>query len=351
LGSTKRERQFDRTLRYIEEAGARFVFPTAGPPCFLDEELWGFNDIFGDESNIFPDQTVYLDWLSSQGHDEGRLLLPGTVAALDEPGCPVMHPYDPSTIYGSLESKTGYLRDMQARRQPEVTAAKAGWAHPEIDILAAVTEWFTPLLQEADHLAGGIDGGVRFTCEDADRGDVDILIDFVDRSVRGYAGEKVRYRFRTRRTYVEQLIHEHEIDWVNSLFLSCRFSAHRIGPYNEFIYVFFKCLSEERLNYAEGWFAEQNEAEAAETIALDGWDLQRRCPHLKADLTRFGSIDGDVLTCQMHGWKWNLANGKCLTSVGHDIRSAPTGEPVPGEPIPPVHHDDHHGQHEMEEDG
>jgi UDP-MurNAc hydroxylase len=349
LGLTKRERQFDRTLRYITELGARFVFPTAGPPCFLDEELWGFNDIFGDESNIFPDQPVYLDWLSSQGRDEGRLLLPGTVAELDEPDCPVTHPYDPATIYGSLESKTAYLRSMQARRLPEVTAAKAGWAHPEIDILASVTEWFTPLLEEADHMAGGIDGGVRFTCEDADRGDVDILLDFVKREVRAYDGEKVRYRFRTRRAYVEQLIHEHQIDWVNSLFLSCRFSAQRIGPYNEFIYVFFKCLSEERLNYAEGWFAEQNEAEAAETITLAGWDVQRRCPHLKADLSRFGSIEGEVLTCQMHGWKWNLTNGKCLTSVGHDIRSAPAGEAVPGEPIPPVHHVDERGQHELED--
>src|SRR5690242_2094796 len=106
LGSSKRERQFDRTLRYIEEAGARFVFPTAGPPCFLDEELWGFNDIFGDESNIFPDQTVYLRWLEEHGHDEGRLLLPGTVARLDQAGCPVEHPYDPATIYASNETKT-----------------------------------------------------------------------------------------------------------------------------------------------------------------------------------------------------------------------------------------------------
>ena len=84
--------------------------------------------------------------------------------------------------------------------------------------------------------------------------------------MRAYDESKVRYRFRTRRAYVEQLIHEHEIDWVNSLFLSCRFSAQRIGPYNEFVYVFFKCLSEERLNYAEGWFLEQNEASANETI-------------------------------------------------------------------------------------
>jgi UDP-MurNAc hydroxylase len=344
LGTTKRERQFDRTLRYIEELGARFVFPTAGPPCFLDDELWGFNDIFGDESNIFPDQTVYLDWLRSKGHDEGRLLLPGTVAELAEPDCPLTHPYEPQTVFGD---KTTYLKRMQARRMPEVEAAKATWGHPEIDILAALAEWFTPLLVEADHIAGGIDGGVRLTCEDAERGDVDVLLDFVAREVRPYAGEKVRYRFRTRRAYVEKLIDEHEIDWVNSLFLSCRFSAHRIGPYNEFIYVFFKCLSEERLNYAEGWFAEQNEAEASETTTLDGWDVQRRCPHLKADLKRFGSVDGDVLTCQMHGWKWRLTDGKCLTSVGHPIRSAPAGQPVPA--AEPVVHRDHRGQHEMSE--
>jgi len=28
-----------------------------------------------------------------------------------------------------------------------------------------------------------------------------------------------------------------------------------------------------------------------------------------------------VLTCQMHGWKWRLSDGKCLTSVGHSLRS------------------------------
>jgi UDP-MurNAc hydroxylase len=347
MGRSKRERQFDRTLRYIEELGASYVFPTAGPPCFLDEELWGFNDIFGDESNIFPDQVVYLDWLRSKGHDEGRLLLPGTVATVDEPGCPVVHPYDPETIYASAQTKAAYLRSMQRRRIPEVEAARATWAHPEIDILGELQEWFTPLLAEADHIAGGIDGGVRLTCEDADRGDVDVLIDFADRSVREYSGEKVRYRFRTRRAYVEQLIAEHQIDWVNSLFLSCRFSAQRVGPYNEFVYVFFKCLSEERLNYAEGWFAEQNAAEASETITLGDWEVQRRCPHLKADLSRFGSIDDGVLTCQMHGWKWRLSDGKCLTSVGHDLRRAPAGQPVPG--ASPVVHEDHRGQHEMTE--
>jgi UDP-MurNAc hydroxylase len=336
LGLTKRERQFDRTLRYIEECRARYVFPIAGPPCFLDEELWAFNDMFGDESNIFPDQRVYLDWLAGKGHHEGRLLLPGSLAELGVDGCPVTHPISDAEVDALFTDKERYLRAYQARRMPEVERAKLTWAHPELDLLAELKSWFAPLLAEADHMAGGIDGGIRFTAADAERGDVDLLVDFVGREVREYAGEKVRYRFLTRRAYLERLVHEHETDWVNSLFLSCRFSAQRIGPYNEFVYTFFKCLSEERLNYAEGWFAEQNETEAAETITLDGWEVQRRCPHLKADLTRFGSVEGDVLTCQMHGWKWRLTDGKCLTSVGHDIRSTAAAQLPPDLPAAPV---------------
>ena len=51
----------------------------------------------------------------------------------------------------------------------------------------------------------------------------------------------------------------HEIDWVNSLFLSMRFSAKRRGQYNEYVFTFFKCLSAERMSYAEGWYAEKVE--------------------------------------------------------------------------------------------
>jgi UDP-MurNAc hydroxylase len=316
LGLAKRERQLDRSLRYIHEMGARFVFPTAGPPCFLDPLLFDLNDIHGDESNIFPDQQVYLDWLAGQGHDEARLLLPGTVADLADGT--VEHPVDPSTIF---DDKTAYLRDYQARQLPVIEAERATWAHPEIDVAEELTAWLTPLLAEADYLAAGIDGGVRLIGEDAVRGDVDLIVDFLAREVRPYNNEKVRYMWRTQRALLEHQVVRHEIDWSNSLFLSCRFTATRIGPYNEFVYTFFKCLTDERINYVEGWYVESDATTAAETIELDGWEVQRRCPHLKADLSRFGQVDDGVLTCQMHGWKWRLADGKCLTSVGPDLRS------------------------------
>src|SRR5207244_13107421 len=116
-----------------------------------------------------------------------------------------------------------------------------------------------------------------------------IAVDCPEKPVRWYADEKVRYRFRTDRAVVEHLLFIEEVDWVNSLFLSCRFSAPRIGQYNEFVYAFFKCLSEERIQYAEGWYDEHQRHTDAEDITLGDWRGQPRWPHLKADLSRVRS--------------------------------------------------------------
>ena len=323
FGKQKRARQFDRTLRYIDDLKASYVFPTAGPPCFLDPELWPINDIFGDEGNIFPDQWEFEKFMAAEGRDNSRLLIPGSVADLAADGCPVTHPVPDTEVERIFVEKESYLRAYQQRKLPALEAEKATWSHPEIDVFAELKKWFEPLMAEANRMSDGVGGPVRFTAEDASWGDVDLVIDFPNREVRLYDDEKVRYRFRTARGLVEHLIHVGEGDWVNSLFLSCRFTANRVGPYNEYVYTFFKCLSEERINYAEGWYAEQNTD--IEDTMLDGWVVQRRCPHLKADLSKFGAIEDGVLTCQMHGWKWRLEDGKCLTSVGHPIRSAPEG--------------------------
>jgi UDP-MurNAc hydroxylase len=325
FGKQKRDRQLDRTVRYIDDLKASWVFPIAGPPCFLDDELWRFNDIFGDEGNIFPDQQWFSDSYRELGRDNEVILLPGTVATVSATECRVDQPVP--DVREFFAAKPAYLERMRERKRPIIEAERATWPHPEIDVLAELKRRIEPLLEESVYLAKGVGGPVRFDLVRADGSLECIVVDFPGGQVRPYTDEKVRYRFRTERALVEHLIHIDEGDWVNSLFLSCRFSAARIGQYNEFIYAFFKCLSEERLQYAEGWYDEHQRSTDVEDITLEGWRLQRRCPHLKADLTRFGKVDGDVLTCQLHGWRFDLPSGRCLTSAGHEIRATPTLHP------------------------
>jgi UDP-MurNAc hydroxylase len=319
FGKQKRDRQMDRTIRYIDDLRASWVFPIAGPPCFLDEELWQFNDIFGDEGNIFPDQRTFIEHYESLGRTNGVILLPGSTATVTADDCTTTHPVD--NVADFFAKKADHLQSYAERQRPVIELAKRTWRHPEVDVLQGMKQRIEPLLNESIYLATGVGGPVRFDLERDDDTVESIVVDFPGKEVRPYADEKVRYRFRTKRAYIEHLLATDQVDWVNSLFLSCRFSAARIGQYNEFVYAFFKCLSEERLQYAEGWYAEQKPD--AEDVRLGDWIVQRRCPHLKADLTRFGVIDDQTLTCQLHGWKFDLASGRCLTSAGHELRSKP----------------------------
>ncbi len=192
-----------------------------------------------------------------------------------------------------------------------------------MDVLTEIKAWFEPLLELADHIRAGVGGPVLLRLAAADGDEEEIVIDFQAGQVRRYAGESCRYQFAVARPLVERLIADHQVDWVNSLFLSMRFRARRVGSYNEYLYTFFKCLAPDRIMYAEGWYASQQQDE--EDIRLGEWIVQRRCPHLRGDLSRFGEVDGTTLTCTMHGWKYDLTTGRCLTNdtAEHRLRTQP----------------------------
>src|SRR6266498_1195844 len=252
LGRKKRQNEMARAKRYAEEIGASYVFPSAGPPCFLDPDLFELNDFDRDSSNVFPDQTVFLE----------------------DGGCQVRHP-TPDAVERIFSDKRAYLKEYQASKLPEIERRKATWARGQVeDVVGALKGWWERLLAQANLTCEGINGRVLLEVADERRGDEQIVIDYLERRVDAWKGEPFRYRFRIDRALVETCIVHHEEDWVNELFLSCRFETSREGPYNEYVYNWFKALSSERLQYAEGWYAEQ--APEQELIQMDGYLVQRR---------------------------------------------------------------------------
>ncbi|MPZ87003.1 MAG: Rieske 2Fe-2S domain-containing protein [Nitriliruptorales bacterium] len=316
LGRKKRAVEMARAKRYAEELGGTSVFPCAGPPAFLDDDLFDLNDFDRDPANIFPDQQVFLEYLRSEGMDNARLLIPGTVATLQDGKCEVEHPVPEAEVDRIFARKREYLEAYRARRRSCIQAARASWPQPDIDILAEIKPWWEGILEQADLTCAGVNGRVLLEV-----GHESFVIDFLDRRVDRWHGEECRYRFRIDQALVERCIARRDEDWVNELFLSCRFEAQRDGPYNEYVYNFFKCLSAERIQYAEGYFAEQ--APVLELYPFGDYLVQRRCPHLKADLARFGEVEDGVLTCQLHGWQFELETGRCLTSDDRRLYTKP----------------------------
>ena len=319
LGRKKRENEMARALRYIREIGASFVVPSAGPPCFLDDHLFDFNDFERDPVNTFPDQTVFLEYLQANGLDNGRLMIPGSVATLSKDACSVAHPLPEEQVQAIFTQKRAYLQSYKARKQPLIVAQKASWPRGQVDILSSLHDWFEPLLEQADLTSVGINGRVLIDCDVQQ-----IVLDYHTRRVYAWNGEEWDYRFHIDHALIEYCVLHHEEDWINQIFLSCRFEAQRKGAYNEYVYNFFKCLSPERLQYAEGYYAEKTAVQ--QLWESNGYRIQRRCPHLKADLTRFAKIEDGVLTCTMHGWQFELATGRCLTSEGHPLYTQPVAD-------------------------
>jgi len=323
FGSQKRQRQMDRCRQYIAQVGATWVIPSAGPPCFLDPALRDLNDDHDDPANIFPDQVVFLDQMRRNGHDGGLLMVPGTVA--DFTGSQLnslTQPLPEDQVQAIFTTgKADYIEAYAQRMAPVLAAEKARWAPAAGEpLLEPLRNLFEPIMLQTDQICDGIGYPVELRLTSRDHNET-VVLDFPKRTVREpIADEKFRYGFEIGTELVRTVVRDREPDWVNTIFLSTRFKAWRVGGYNEYLYTFFKCLTDERIAYADGWFAEAHDDSAS--IVLDGWEIQRRCPHLKADLSKFGVVEGDTLTCNLHGWQWNLTNGRCLTSKGHQLRTA-----------------------------
>lgn len=323
LCEAKVESQFSRAMRYVETIAPRAVVPSAGPPVFLDDDLWHLNMIRGDEMSIFPDQLAFLERLDRAGH-RGVLAIPGTEIEITPDDIVVRHPLPDAEVAEIFDDKESYLRGYQADWQSWLDDLKAGWKPASTDLLATLAAWWEPLLRIAPTLCEAVGANclLRF-------GDLELVLDFPHAQVRSYDGESYSFRFDIPRELVETVTASRAVDWSNSLFLSCRWTGWRDGEFNEYLYNFFKSLSVERMRRTEAEAIRKLDppTETEPPIELGGYVVQRRCPHRNADLSVFGEIEhgpnGDELVCTLHGWRFDCATGRCLTATDHPLEIRP----------------------------
>jgi UDP-MurNAc hydroxylase len=329
--------QSSRALRYVNAIGARAVVPSAGPPCFLDPELFHLNHITGEEPSIFLDQISFLERLTAAGR-HGLLAIPGTTIEVTPGAIVAAHPVPDADVAAIFAAKKAYLHAYQADWLPWLQKHKAGWHAPTPGLLETLRAWWEPLLAIAPTLRTAVGGACLLRI-----GNLDVIVDFLGGEVRRFAGEEVSFRFDIERPLVETVVADRAVDWSNALFLSLRFRAWRAGAFNEYLFWFFKSLSVERMRRAESEARGRlDPPDGHEEIELGGYVVERACPHRRADLSVFGRIEGDVLVCAMHGWRFDLRTGTCLTADDRrlqvrpvDAQSRANGPPVsPDSPGP-----------------
>jgi UDP-MurNAc hydroxylase len=305
---TKVESQFARAEHYVNAVNAKVVVPSAGPPCFLDDDLFSLNMIDGDEISIFPDQTRFIERLDRAGR-RSALNVPGTTLEVVGTDVRITHPA--SDIESPFVRKREYLESYRNDWREWLNTERASWPMKSAMFQPRLAAWWEPLLLRAPTLRKGV--GAACLLRSADE---EILVNFVDGRVQPYAGEPYKFRFDIAPHLLEKVLTEYAVDWSNSLFLSCRFSAWRDGAFNEYLYNFLKSLSIERIDRAEAEASRRlgDISAPSEEIEIGEFTLERYCPHRKADLAVFGTLEGDEIVCTLHGWRFRTSDGRCLTA-------------------------------------
>lgn len=326
LCAAKVESQFARAIRYVESVGATTVVPSAGPPAFLDPDLFDLNMITGDEISIFPDQIEFAGRLAAMGRRDVPITIPGTTFTVTSGNVTVEQPLPPDDVAQIFDDKAAYLRRYQSDWMPWLESLKASWRIEHSDLVDALSQWWGPLLAMAPTVRERIGANCLINAVAGDGSiAVGIYVNFLDGRVETYEGgdsQPYSYRFDVARDLLEHVVRSRAVDWSNSLFLSCRFTAWRADEYNEYLYNFLKSLSVERMNRTEA----EARMKSAGVIDEDGdivigdFIVQKRCPHRNADLSVFGEIDDGDLVCTLHGWRFSLEDGTCRNAAEKRLR-------------------------------
>jgi len=300
--------KFRNVKQKFELSGAKYLIPSAGPPCFLDDEFFEMN--FSDQS-IFPDQSIFYKYAKQEGFgDKTVILLPGDRFEPQQ-DCKLIS--EENIKNEVFTNKRGYLEKYKERRQEILKTYHSSMIDPKVSLLAKAQKYFTPLIASSKYFREHIDGKVLFEVS----GEVPekIIVDFSKDSdpVKMFEGEDHFYTLKISSAILD-LVLEHKLSW-EQLLLSLRFKATRSPDiFNEFLVVFLRFADPSCYKQYELF---EKRKDVSDTFILNHCDkqfeVQKYCPHAMGDLSK-GVVENNCIVCPNHGWTFSLEDGECTNN-------------------------------------
>jgi UDP-MurNAc hydroxylase len=313
LSTQKRLAKFSYVASSIRLLDPVVSIPFAGPPCFLDPELFRHNREM--EHGIFPDQQQVAAWLADRSIDDTVVLLPGdawdTEARVKD--------HDPIWDDFSFSERWGYLEEYAVRRRADVERVLARYAEPTESLWEPFREHFEHLLAMSPYFNAKI--GMRVAFDISGPGGGHWSVDFRPGlegvfATDGPAG--YRYAFASR--WLPPILRG-EVPWED-FFLSVRFEAERTPDlYSDHLLGLLKFAEPEALDAVESFETSMRFDERV-TVHAEGrsYSVARYCPHAGNDLQETGEVlPGRVLRCLAHHYEFSLDTGRCLNGTGLEL--------------------------------
>ena len=308
LSSGKRIAKLEYAFQALEQMAPRMAVPYAGPPAFLEDSLFRFNnDVQG--KSIFPDQKKSYDWLRARGYAR-RLAIPLPGDRLFLPSGKFV-PDEETRREFSFEKKEPYLKAYADRMRPAITAHLAGLPQPTVDLFEPFRAYFQRLGEMNEYFRERVDMNLRFVVQGSYGGDFLVKCTPRKLTVERTEGQSAQYTTYLDAIWLNQILHLN-LAWEDFL-LSLRFSAERDPDvYNDHLLSWLKFADPQALTAVEIY---EKTRTNTETIVVETpasrYRIAKYCPHAGASLEK-ALVEDSTITCLNHHYRFDLETGKCL---------------------------------------
>lgn len=312
IESDKRIGKFRSVMRLVRATAPELAVPFAGPPCFLDDDLFRFNASL-QPPGIFPDAEQAESWLSEHlPTQRWSAFRPGDEIDLDT-GVITNDPISASFSY--TENVDDYIKRYAEDRRDAIEAVHTSAGEPGPGLAERFQAHFSVLGTLSPYFLTRIGMTVRFEVGGAYGGRWDVRMDeeglTVDLSGAAPAPE---YTFTLDGRWLDMVLRG-EIGWED-LLLSLRLTASRNpDKYNDYLIGLLKHAHEPALRAIEEYETGRNRDEhIVINVGEESYEIGRYCPHAGEDLSVGAIVTDGVLRCLGHNFEFDLQSGTCVNA-------------------------------------
>jgi UDP-MurNAc hydroxylase len=310
----KRKSKLVYTIKSMKIVEPIIGIPFAGPPCFLDPDLFQYNSEM--EDGIFPDQGQVFGFLTDKGVQNVEILLPNDTWDAQERRKTKSKEMESF----SFENRESYLLSYQQRKLSFIKEVYDANPKPSKSLWDDFKSHMENLLTLSDYFNSKINMKVGFEIEGPGGGDW--FVDFREGMEGVGTGlDDCGYIYSFESRWLAPILNG-DIPWED-FFLSLRFKARRNPDrYNDHLLGLLKFADREALAEVEK-FETNPKSEEMMTVHSDGitYSISRFCPHAGNDMLDTGEVlPGGMFRCLAHHYDFDLKTGECITGTCDPIK-------------------------------
>lgn len=222
LSMVKRVEKLEHAYQTLDQVPPRVGLPFAGPPVFLEDALFRYNDDCGGKG-LVPDQKRAHDWLRQRGYQRRiEIPLPGDRLNL------LSGEFTPEQAIRrefSFEQKEAYLKTYAERMRPAVTAYLEGLPRPTEDLFEPFRAYVRRLGELNESVRNDLKLEIRFLVKGPHEGDFLVRCDAGVLAVERTEDRSAPCTVSLDAVWLNQIVH-HNLQW-DDFFLSLRFSVEQ----------------------------------------------------------------------------------------------------------------------------